>query len=83
MACSSCKSSKGPCGSKSTYLRNSRTRTTTLFNTTKDTEKKAEYKQLIQEIDVLIKNSSIECPPQETLTLIQTYIDSEYAKRLR
>lgn len=83
MACSSCRSSKGPCGNKSTYLRNSRTRTTTLFNTTKDAEKKAEYKQLIQEIDALIQNSAVECPSQETLTLIQTYIDSEYAKRLR
>lgn len=83
MGCSTCRSSKGPCGNKSTYLRNARTRTTTLFNTTKDIEKRAEYRQLINEIDTLISASSVECPSQETITLIQIYIDSEYAKRIR
>jgi|688.fasta_scaffold891971_3 hypothetical protein len=84
MACSSCRSKGGgPCGSKSTYLRNSRVRATTLYNITKDLEQKVEYRQLITQIDEMISNSKTECPSQEEITLIQNYIDSEYAKRIR
>jgi hypothetical protein len=84
MACSSCRSKvKGPCGNKSTYLRNSRVRATTLYNISKDLEQKAEYRQLITQIDEMIANSKTECPSQEEITLIQNYIDSEYAKRIR
>lgn len=83
MGCRTCRSVKGPCGNKSVYLRNFRVRATTLYNTTKDLDKKNEYRSLIQQIDELIQQPATSCPSEEEITLIKNYIDSEYAKRIR
>lgn len=82
MGCTSCNSNKGPCGNKSTVLRNFRKMATTLYNVSKDPLKRIEYKEAIVGIDELIVGSKITCPSQEEINLLRAYLESEQSKRI-
>ena len=82
MGCSTCNKSAGPCGNISTYLRNIRVRTVTLYNVIKILEKKKEYQELIEEVDILLRKPKEQCPPQDIINTINNYLDNEYSKYL-
>ena len=82
MACSTCSRSVGPCANITTYLRNIRVRAVTLYNVIKILEKKKEYQELIEEVDILLRKPNGECPPQDIINTINNYLDDEYSKYL-
>jgi hypothetical protein len=70
----SCRNNNGPCGNKSTELRNLRTRAVTLYNRTTDETKKTEYRSLISDLDSAIQNSKETCPSQEVLDAYKAFL---------
>lgn len=77
----SCNNPGGLCGGNSNTLRGLRNQTVTLYNTVKVPEKKVEYKELINQLDDMLKVIADRCPTQEEILLITNYINSEQSKR--
>jgi hypothetical protein len=76
MGCSCSQNNKGLCGGKIDELRLLRNQIVTLYNTNKDSVKRAEYKELLSQIDEIRKNTK-NCPSREFLQGIKDYIQNE------
>jgi hypothetical protein len=83
MGCAPCAAARGKCSNNIIQLRNFRKLVTTLYNTAKTVELREEYMAVITEIDSLIAVAPGICPTQEKINLLNTYIKSEYAERIR
>lgn len=69
------------CGYKYDKLQQARDKMAILFNTTRDPQLKAEYKDLRNEIEALQANiiQSDICPDNNTITAILTEVENEYS----
>jgi len=75
MGCS-CSQNSNLCNGKLNELRSLRNQLVTLYNTTKDINKKAEYKELLSQLDEVRKDTK-NCPSREFLQGIKDYIENE------
>jgi|32_taG_2_1085360.scaffolds.fasta_scaffold06185_7 hypothetical protein len=75
MGCS-CSQNSNLCNGKFNELRSLRNQLVTLYNTTKDINKKAEYKELLSQLDEVRKDTK-NCPSREFLQGIKDYIENE------
>jgi len=73
-----CSKAGSVCGGDKTKLKSLRNRIVTLYNTSKDAEKRREYKEVRTGVDEVIKSSA--CPDKKFLAYIKNYVDSEYNK---
>jgi hypothetical protein len=72
----------GTCGAQGDKLRGSREKLAILYNHVKDEELKARYKEDRLEIEEMIRQANLTetCPDLETVILIETEVNNEYAK---
>lgn len=73
-----CNATGGACGGNKDKLRSYRNKIVTLYNTSKDPNKKQEYKEVLNGIDAVSKSSA--CPDKEFLLEIKNYVEDEYNK---
>jgi hypothetical protein len=86
MRCSACasrnRSGNSACNGKLQQVRKLRVQVRTLFNlSVSNTEKRIEYKNMLNDIDLIIRNSKKTCPTQEDITLLTNYVANEYTNR--
>jgi hypothetical protein len=82
MGCGCGGSSSSGCGVSKNTLRSIRTRLTTLFNTTKDQDKKTNYRSLLNDLDVIVRDKQ-NCPNKEVVKTITTFVNNEYTKYIK
>lgn len=78
MGCSACARKKGKCANQYINYRNLRTKLTTLYNKTTEPVKKAEYKDAIDAVDLVISEMPGKCATEQDYLLIKAYVDNEY-----